>query len=111
MAAWLLRRQFPTIRLTEAHPKALLWLLRLARKDRRAADVTINDLAPLVQHESRHLNEHERDAAIGALSALRMLQGAPGWRDIALDETGAFAPITPVEYWMPITATPANLQP
>ncbi len=102
MAARLLRLRFPSIRITESHPKALLWLLKLANNDRRVSEVTIAHLAEFIKCEMPRLSEHERDAAIGALAATAMLLLWHGWRDIAVDERDAFAPVSPVEYWMPV---------
>ena len=54
------------------------------------------------------LSEHERDAALGALTAWAMVSAAPGWRDIALEEKDVFVPVPPVEYWMPVATSPNN---
>jgi hypothetical protein len=69
-----LRERFPEIRITEAHPKALLHALRLPvsrpRHDEahfRAGWTTIADLFGLTGAQPR--NEHERDAIVAALSA------------------------------------------
>jgi hypothetical protein len=105
MAARLLRKQHPAIRLTESHPKALLWLLGIATLDKRVNDIDIDDLKPFVVCRlTRKRSHHERDAALGALAATAMLQSWPKWRDLARDDPKAFAPVSPVEYWMPIKA-------
>lgn len=107
MAAHLLRRDIPSIRLTESHPKALLWLVKIANRERRVADITIEHLAHLIECEMQTLSEHQRDAALGAVAASAMLSKIAGWRDLAEDEYGAFAPVSPVEYWMPVGKFPA----
>jgi hypothetical protein len=108
MAAHLLRIKTPQIRLTETHPKALLWLIKVASRQRRAADVRMENLVEFIECEATHLSEHERDAAIGAVGATAMLLALDGWKDLAADEDGAFAPVPPVEYWMPVLTTPLN---
>lgn len=102
LAAWLLRSRFPNIRITESHPKALLWLLELANKERPVREVRMSHLCRLIDCDLQDLSEHERDAALGAVAALAMIRKADGWRDLALDENDAFVPVAPVEYWMPI---------
>jgi predicted nuclease with RNAse H fold len=102
MTAHLLRRDVSNVRLTESHPKALLWLLEIASQRRRVLDVTLEHLADFVEDERYSLSEHERDAALGAVGAFAMLRGASGWRDLAPDEEEPFVPVAPVEYWMPI---------
>ena len=39
---------------------------------------------------------------LGALAANSMLVAQAGWRDLRLEEKGAFEPNSPVEYWMPM---------
>jgi len=107
VAAHLLRQAVPGIRITEAHPKALLWLIKVASAKRRVIHVTMGHLAEFIACDVVRLSEHERDATLGALAAWAMVSAAPGWRDIALDEKDSFVPVPPVEYWMPV-ATSAN---
>lgn len=102
IAAHLLRREMRNVRLTESHPKALLWLLKVATKERRVLDVTTEHLVDFVECESTLVSEHERDAVLGALGAFAMVRGAAGWRNLAQDERDPFIPVAPVEYWMPI---------
>jgi hypothetical protein len=106
VAAYLLRRQFSALRITESHPKALLWLLNIASGERLAASVTMMHLTELVTCGVERISEHERDALLGAVTAWAMVQRANGWRDIGLEESEAFVPVPPVEYWMPIVAFP-----
>lgn len=102
LTASLLRQKWPAIRVTESHPKALLWLMGIANKELRVADVNVGHLGKVVSCESSPLSEHARDAALGAAAALAMVEKRSGWRDLYNQETNAFAPVTPVEYWMPI---------
>ena len=106
VAAHLLRRKFPNLPISEAHPKALLWLTNVASADRRAASVTMTHLAGFIAGGVEGLSEHERDAALGAVGAWAMVQRPHGWRNIAHEESDAFAPVPPVEYWMPVVASP-----
>lgn len=102
MAARSLRKVVPTVSITESHPKALLWLLKIANDHRPVTEVTMAQLRDLITTDSTQLQDHERDAALGAVAAWAMATKASGWRDLLLDEKDAFAPVTPVGYWMPI---------
>ncbi len=78
-------------KITEAHPKALLYLLKVLKQDRE-----INKLIA-------GLSDHKRDATISAFAAWAMLNEFPGWRDLYQDECYPVQPFnTPVSYWMPI---------
>jgi hypothetical protein len=105
MAAHLLRRELPGIRITESHPKALLWLLHVANVERPVAEIRISHLSDLIESESLCFSDHERDAALGAVSALAMIDKRSGWRDLCREEKNAFTPVSPVEYWMPVDIT------
>ena len=109
MAADLLRRRSPSIRLTESHPKALLWLLKVATKDRRTTAVTLEHLLEFIECDAHALTEHERDAALGAVAALAMVRHATGWRDLVPDEQEPFILVSPVEYWMPLPPQSSGL--
>jgi hypothetical protein len=102
MTAHLLGKSVPAVRITESHPKALLWLLKVATKDRRPTKVKMSDLRAFVTCESEELSEHERDAALGAFAAWAMVTEQAGWRDLFQDEDKPFVPVPPIEYWMPI---------
>jgi len=91
-------------RITESHPKALLWLLGEATPDRLPANVALSDLNKYVCGAPvRGASEHERDAALGAIAAHAMESRQVGWQDLFALEA---APITPLHqtpgYWMPI---------
>ena len=102
MTAQLLRSEAPTVRITESHPKALLWLIEVATKERPVIDVRMSHLGKFIAGEADTLSDHQRDAALGAVAAWAMFVGLPGWRDLFLDEDQTFVPVAPVEYWMPI---------
>jgi hypothetical protein len=108
VAAHLLRQAMPGVRITEAHPKALLWLIKVARHGRWVRDVAMEHLTEFVTCDVSGLSEHERDAVLGAVAAWAMVMAAPGWRDIAREEEHAFVPVPPVEYWMPIRDLPTR---
>ena len=81
-----LHQEFPEARITEAHPKALSWLLGKA-----------------VPSHPPSVSEHEHDACLAAFTAWSMLQKSPGWQDIYLKEPNPIRPFgTPVSYWMPL---------
>jgi len=103
VAAHLLRRELPEIRITESHPKALLWLLHVASRIKRpVTEVGIGHLRDFVECEWSRLSDHERDAALGAVAASAMINRRSGWRDLYLEENNPFTPVSPVEYWMPV---------
>lgn len=103
LAGQLIRRRFSDARITEAHPKALLWLLSLVRVGKRTNEVSSSALSKLVVFSSSTISEHERDAALGAVTAWVMLHAPEGWRNIAKDESNAIHPWdAPVSYWMPL---------
>jgi predicted nuclease with RNAse H fold len=65
MTAQLLRSRLPSIRITETHPKALLWLIGVARQNLRGADVRMSHLGSFISGGLDSISEHERDAALG----------------------------------------------
>ena len=85
LAALKLREIYPDLLITEAHPKALLWLY------------------PTSKHVMGR-SEHERDALLAALAAAAAVRSEAGWRDLLLEEPDAYSPISsPLHYFMPIT--------
>lgn len=104
MTAQILRSTLSSIRITETHPKALLWLISVANLNLPAVDVRMSHLASLICGGNDSISEHERDAALGAIAAWSMVINAKGWRDLYMMEDKPFVPISPVEYWMPIQA-------
>lgn len=103
LTAKLLRDAMPGIRITESHPKALLWLLGVVSAGGTTTAVGLHDLGDHLAFAGMEPSEHERDAVLGALTAAAMLQQSPGWRDILLDEEAAFCPVPDISYWMPLT--------
>ena len=78
-------------RITEAHPKALMTILRAQGREIEL------DWIP------RELDEHQRDACIAAFAAWSMWSGAHGWVDLYQREPESVQPFgIPVSYWMPI---------
>ena len=76
--------------ITEAHPKALLWLL------------CAEESAQLTQLTNGR-SEDERDAVLAAFAAWSMHRRSPGWRNLYWDEPKPILPLeTPVSYWVPI---------
>jgi len=87
LVAVLLREQFPSVAITEAHPKALLHLL---------------DAEPPLLWPDGDRSEHERDAGLGVLGAWALLHHPPEWEDLLPQEDSYFSPLAePLAYWMP----------
>ena len=83
LAAMSLREKFPSLLITEAHPKALRYLLPETR--------TIS--AP---------SEHERDAMLSAITAWAAFHKHQGWSDLYSSEPCSYTPISPpLHYFMP----------
>lgn len=80
-----------TLKITEAHPKALRHLLKESGQSGK--------INPLI----KGLGDHERDATLAAFAAWSMHEQSPGWRDLRSSEEDSVQPFdTPVSYWMPI---------
>jgi len=103
VAAMMLRQKNPKIPVTEAHPKAALWMLGEATKTRKVAAITANALAKYFDVGAHAMtSDHERDAALGALSAWAMLHRARGWKDLRGLDPDAVSPlVAPFGYWVP----------
>jgi hypothetical protein len=74
LAAIELREKFPLLLITEAHPKALRWLLP------EVAAITSN-------------SEHERDAMLASIAAWAALHQPAGWSDLLGQETNVYSPL------------------
>ena len=86
LAAVSLREMYPALPITEAHPKALRWLL---------------PESALIQSRS----EHERDALLAAIAAWAVSWSVPGWQDLFPLEPHPFTPVSPpLHYYMPGSA-------
>jgi hypothetical protein len=105
-AAILLRQRFPSLLITETHPKALLWHIGIASRERPVKTVRLSQASQLIQAPGTFDNEHVRDAALSCAVALALHDQVSGWQDLSLAETEVL-PIVPggVCYWMPIEAT------
>jgi hypothetical protein len=92
----------PTTNLTESHPKAALWLLRLAFPGHPPAEIDLSQLQTYFMGNTLGATDHERDAAIGALSAFAMTTNLAGWRDLFPSEGNSLSPLQrPLGYWLP----------
>jgi hypothetical protein len=95
-------RDISNTRITESHPKALLWLLDIASQSLPVEAIEPISLSRLIKFNIPPNSEHERDAALGALSAWYMLHADTSWYNLFDEERFPFAPVPQVEYWMPI---------
>jgi hypothetical protein len=100
--ALLLRQRFAGLPITESHPKAMLWLMRVARSDHLPRDLTAEDLEPFVL--CRYSSEHERDAVLAAWAARAMVVREPGWTDLVEQESAPLFVAGHVGYWLPLAA-------
>jgi hypothetical protein len=99
----LLRERWPALSISEAHPKAYLWLAGIANENQKPQSVDLATLAPLfADPPDTESSEHARDSAIAALSAWAMVHRPSGWRNLFVEEEAPFMPIgQPLGYWMP----------
>lgn len=83
LAALELRDRYPELPITEAHPKALRWLLP------NLLDIEAD-------------SEHERDAMLAAVSAWAAYKPSSDWEDLLAYEENSYTPVSmPVHYMMP----------
>ena len=111
IATKLLQAAVPSIRVTEAHPKALLWLLGLATRQKPVKSITMRDLSEFFSTTPGGYTEHERDAVLASLGAWAMMKKASGWEDLFEFENQPFVPVPPVAYWMPSLLSNQTLVP
>jgi hypothetical protein len=91
-------RHWPQARVTEAHPKALM------RVDEGARDFASRFFG-------QGSSDHERDAAVAAYAAHKMLLGEPGWIDLVKHDSEPFFPGgMSLEYWFP-AGSPGSIEP
>lgn len=100
LAAHELRQARPSVAISESHPKAALWLLGIASGNRPCSMVTPTDIRAL-RFEKPWPTEHERDAALGALSGWAAVTRPRGWLDLHAAEPSDFAPAGPIFYYLP----------
>jgi len=103
MTAMLLRQKLGhRVQLTEAHPKAGLWLLGIATRSHTPDQVKCAELSAYMQGDVEQYSDHERDAAFGALSAFAMHQELDGWHNLFPEEDEPVLTLSqPLGYWMP----------
>jgi hypothetical protein len=99
----LLRREYPNLPITEAHPKALLWLMGIARRGHEPKLITPKDIEEIVMAVTIFDSENERDAILAAFAAQMMLRRKSDWADLLKRERKEqiLAGEPPIEYWMP----------
>ena len=101
IAAALVRRRFPDVALTESHPKALLWALRIASKDLKPAGISPKHLGGLVTGSIGE-SEDERDAVLGAFAAWGMVTQQRGWSNLVeMEDDPIFLSCGRAAYWFP----------
>ncbi len=89
LAAKIAHSIWPSIRITEAHPKALLAVSSNARS--WLSELKLNAEV-----------EHIRDAAVAAYSAFALIQNYSGWRNLVHNESNPFFPAgVEVDYYFP----------
>ncbi|HEX4965660.1 MAG TPA: hypothetical protein VF173_32920 [Thermoanaerobaculia bacterium] len=110
LTAVFLREAFAGLPLSEAHPKAWLWLSKATHRRPTPAEITLADLSEWCSLPDRHPpSEHERDAAVACLSAWAMIRRPQDWHDLYLyaKEAESYSPLNPLpSYWMPKPPTP-----
>jgi hypothetical protein len=99
----LLRREYPNLPITEAHPKALLWLLGIARKGHDLKLIKARDIKGVTIEGDGLRPEDERDAILGAFTAHMMIRRKSDWVDLLKYERREriLAVEPPIGYWMP----------
>ena len=89
-----LREEWPDLKITEAHPKALWQLLKSHGEQ--------YDIG-MVKRLKKGIAGHERDATLSAVAAWAMVGERSGWWNLYEDECCPIQPFdTCVSYWMPI---------
>ena len=99
----LLRREYPDLPITEAHPKALIWLMGIARRGQEPKNITPRDIEEIVMPGTIFGSEDERDAILAAFAAQMMIRRKSDWVDLLKCERKEriLAGEPPIEYWMP----------
>jgi len=99
----LLRREYPNLPITEAHPKALLWLMGIARRGHEPKLIKPRDIEEIIIAGTRFGSEDERDAILGAFAAQMMIRRKSDWVDLLKHEREEriLAGKPPIGYWMP----------
>ena len=103
----LLRQLYPDLPITEAHPKALLWLMGIARRGRDPGMIEIKDIEEVIIEEVGFglldKEKEKRDAILAAFTAQMMIRRKSDWVDLLKYERKEriLAGEPPIEYWMP----------
>lgn len=93
LAARQVAETWPSAKVTEAHPKALLRIHSAAAQF-------------LTTYLPNPPTEHQRDAALAAYAAWAIAAQFKGWRDLVREEHAPFFPSGhPVFYWFPCQRT------
>jgi hypothetical protein len=74
MIGHLLRQKWHELPISESHPKALLWLAKIASPTVHHGNVLLGAIPLLTAPPGLQAMEHQRDAAISALSAWAMIR-------------------------------------
>jgi len=102
LAANLLHEKLSEITITESHPKALLYLLGIANREKPVAAVSLTDLSEYVVCDIGRISQHSRDAVLGAVAAFAQREKRQGWKNLYEEEIKPIKPFGyPVAYWMP----------
>lgn len=102
LIAKLLVDEFPSISITETHPKALLFLLGLANKQNPPNNIGVENLSKYVHADAGQYSEHQRDSVLGAVASWASLKKQSEWRNLAQAEKGLLVPFNyEPAYWMP----------
>ena len=102
LIAKLLMDEFPSVAITETHPKALLFLLGLANKKNPPGDISTENLSDYIHVDAGKYSEHERDSVLGAMASWISMKQKDEWRDLVQDEQGIMVPFDyKPAYWMP----------
>lgn len=99
----LLRLEYPNLPITEAHPKALLWLMGIARRGHEPKLIKPRDIKEIIIEGTGFGSEDERDAIIGAFTAQMMVRRKSDWVDLLkeYEKEPILAGEPPIGYWMP----------
>jgi hypothetical protein len=103
LAAMLLRQHNSGLLVSESHPKAMLWLLGIADANNPVSAISLGNLGRLFAGNTDNASDHERDAALGALSAWAMSTKPHNWQNLyPLEVPNPISPLSaPLGYWMP----------
>jgi Protein of unknown function (DUF429) len=102
LAGMLLRRRFAGVPISEAHPKAYLWVSGTAQPGQPPSTIGLSNLSEFQISGIGHA-DHVRDAAIATLSGWALVHRPPGWSDLYLQEINPQSPLAaPLGYWMPM---------